>query len=482
MVDVINQLKDEVRRIEHMNSESNVRANVIRGVFLKECGYDVKNSIEEESLVNGFCDLYVPINEKIGLPIEIKNGKQSLKVTDVEQLKRYASVKGQRFGLLTNGYEYLLADFTITPNPTIRGHSLYSYIVFWFNIFKDKGNGWSELKYFNFLTCKHLYEDKRAYFYSDIAQYREWKFDQGLKRISWSAYRSTLYRFFDYYIHYELDYEIYNESFVREYEKIDMPVFNRFVKYLEKDGDVLSTQTLRNIHSHLYNMLYEMEKHQKIRVVGLGDSRKQNLSRYEETDLRKPYAELKPQDMETILNFLKTSKNPIRDTVIFLLTVSLGLERSQLLQLKWDDFDKEYKHIYMDVRKIELPEMLQKHLIELNQISQKAKIKSPLVLQKRQKNKYKPMDEWNINDVFNSFTKISKDKKWEMFSPQHVRNSLLLSLYSANYSIEDIMYITGIDINNISKYISKEELLKRRSKKLNWKSLYGGLLCDTVEN
>ncbi len=35
MVDVINQLKDEVRRIEHMNSESNVRANVIRDVFLK---------------------------------------------------------------------------------------------------------------------------------------------------------------------------------------------------------------------------------------------------------------------------------------------------------------------------------------------------------------------------------------------------------------------------------------------------------------
>ncbi len=29
----------------------------------------MKNSIEEESLVNGFCDLYVPINEKIGLPI-----------------------------------------------------------------------------------------------------------------------------------------------------------------------------------------------------------------------------------------------------------------------------------------------------------------------------------------------------------------------------------------------------------------------------
>ena len=92
MVDVINQLKDEVRRIEHMNSESNVRANVIRDVFLKECGYDVKNSIEEESLVNGFCDFYVAINEKIGLTIEIKNGKMKLKVIEVVKVKRKSVV------------------------------------------------------------------------------------------------------------------------------------------------------------------------------------------------------------------------------------------------------------------------------------------------------------------------------------------------------------------------------------------------------
>ena len=482
MIDVISQLKEEVKRIEHMNSESNVRANVIRDLFLIECGYDVKNSIEEDSLVNGFCDLYVPIYGNIGLPIEIKNGKLPLKITDVEQLKRYAGVKGQRFGLLTNGYEYLLADFNIIPNPTIEGHSLESYVVFWFDIFKDKGNGRSELKYFKFLTRKHLYEDKTLYFYCDIAQYREWKFGQKLKKISWAAYRSTLYRFFDYYISNELDDENYSESFVREYEKIDISVFNRFVKHLEKDDGLLSTQTLRNTHSHLHNMLYELEKHRKIRIIGLGDNRKKNLARYEETDLRKPYTELEAQDIETILNFLKTSKNSVRDIVIFLLTITLGLERSQLLQLKWDDFDKGFKHLTVDERKIALPEILQKYLTKLKQISEKAKIKSPLVLQKRQKTKYKPMSEWNVNDVFNSFTKISKEKKWEMFSPQHVRNSLILSLYSANYSIEDIMYITGIDINNISKYISKEELLKRRSKNVNWKPLYDGLLCTAVEN
>ena len=52
MKDIIPLLQAEVKRIEHMSSESNVRANVIRGIFLKEFGYDVKNCIEECSTVN----------------------------------------------------------------------------------------------------------------------------------------------------------------------------------------------------------------------------------------------------------------------------------------------------------------------------------------------------------------------------------------------------------------------------------------------
>lgn len=100
---------------------------------------------------------------------------------------------------------------------------------------------------------------------------------------------------------------------------------------------------------------------------------------------------------------------------------------------------------------------------------------------KKQKNKPVPMNEWNMNDVFNSFIKISKDKKWEMFSPNYVRSGLILSLYSAKYSIEEIMYITGIDINNISKYISRDEMMKRVSKDINWKPLYDGLLCREIK-
>lgn len=479
MKDIIPLLQAEVKRIEHMSSESNVRANVIRGIFLKEFGYDVKNCIEECSTVKGFCDLYVPIVCNIALPIEIKSSQHPLKITEVRQLQGYASSKGQQFGLLTNGYEYLLADFYIIPKPTIEGHSLESYVVFWFDIFNEKGDEKNGLKYFKYLSCQHLYKDKVTSFFSDIAQYREWKLAKGFQKSSWTSYKSTLYRFFDYYISHELKDEIDIESLERVYEKIDMSVYNRFVKYLQNNQDILSTSALRNMHSHLRNMLYELEQHNKIRIVGLGDSRKKNLARYKETELRKPYTELEVQDIETILNFLKSSKTATRDTVIFLLTVTFGLERSQLLRLKWTDFDNKYKYLTVDERKIVLPKLLRDYIIELKRQTEKAK--SKIVFLKGKKNKTVPMDEWNMNTVFKNFTKISKDKKWEMFSPKYVRSGLILSLYSANYSIEEIMYITGIDINSISKYIPKDEMMKRVSKDINWKALYDGLLCRKLK-
>ena len=481
MKDIIQLLQKEVKRIEHINSESNIRANVIRGVFLKELGYDEKNSIEEYSVVKGFCDLYVPISNNVALPIEIKNGKDSLKIEEIGQIQRYASSKGQRYGLLTNGFEYILADFQIKPNPTIEGHSLESYIVFWFDIFNEKGDKKNELKYFKYLSYQHLYKDKVTSFFGDIAQYREWKFAQGFKRSSWTSYKSTLYRFFDYYISYELKDEIDRESLERAYEKMDMSVYNRFVKHLQNNKEVLSTSALRNMHSHLRNMLYELEQHRKIRIIGLGNSRKKNLARYTETELRKPYTELEVQDIETILNFLKSSKTATRDTVIFLLTVTFGLERSQLLQLKWTDFDNKCRYLTIEGRKLVLPKLLQDCIMELKKQSEKTKNKSQILFLKNRNNKSVPMDEWNMNTVFDNFMKISKDKKWEMFSPKYVRSGLILSLYASKYSIEDIMYITGIDINSISKYISKDEMLKRRSEKINWEPLYDGLLCRGIK-
>lgn len=224
-------------------------------------------------------------------------------------------------------------------------------------------------------------------------------------------------------------------------------------------------------------MLYELEKHERIRFISISDSRKENLIVYEETEDKRSVTELNTEDIQVILDFLKTKRNSNRDIVIFLLEVTLGLERSQLLELNWDVFDKSFKYISLEGRKIELCPILQEYLIKLNKEGKRAKIKSQKLFQVFYDGEYRPMREWNINDVFNNFVQITNDEKWKDYSPKFIRKSLIRTMFFAGYSLEDIMYITGIDINNISKCIKMNELLQRRSKKINWKQLYDGILC-----
>ena len=89
------------------------------------------------------------------------------------------------------------------------------------------------------------------------------------------------------------------------------------------------------------------------------------------------------------------------------------------------------------------------------------------------------MSEWGINYIFDELVEITNDEKWRDYSPKYLRNCLILSLFKAKYSLEDIIYITGIDIKNIFNYITTDMILDRKNFKVNWQKLYDGVLCDT---
>ncbi|MDF2609027.1 MAG: hypothetical protein K0R92_501 [Lachnospiraceae bacterium] len=80
---------------------------------------------------------------------------------------------------------------------------------------------------------------------------------------------------------------------------------------------------------------------------------------------------------------------------------------------------------------------------------------------------------------------ISEEEKWSFFSPQYVRNCLVDVLFSAEYSIDEIIYQTGIDVKNIHRYISNEDIIERQMnnpKGLVKKKLFDGLLEVAIED
>ena len=117
-----------------------------------------------------------------------------------------------------------------------------------------------------------------------------------------------------------------------------METIKEFIKARKRNSDNVSYDTVNNNYTHIYNMLYELRKHGKISYISLDDSRKQNLIEYQETEQKKIYEKIETEDVKDIIAFLKQGRNATRDVVLFLLTVTLGLERSQLLELTWDNF------------------------------------------------------------------------------------------------------------------------------------------------
>ncbi|MCF2642356.1 MAG: type I restriction enzyme HsdR N-terminal domain-containing protein [Roseburia sp.] len=478
MEEIIKQLRKEFNRIGDNRQESNIRLHIIENTFMNYYGYDLSKCIEEKSVPKGMCDVFIPTIRNEALIIEVKNGKKPIDVNAIVQVQRYVTSEGQRFAILSNGYEYLLLDFNIKPANN-RKNKFGGYVVFWFDIFKARQKGFTELRYFKYLSFENLYRNESTQFFCDVAQYREWKYEQNLKDDSWNDYRCSLYQFFDFYakkVPYKASYEIVGK---KAYESLGMNVFNDFIKECKRNKGNSSSKTIKNNFSHIYGMLDEMKKHGKIGYISLSDSRKENLMEYEETELRKTPVVISTKDIQMILRHMTNKRKSIRDTVVVLLTISLGLERSQLLKLRWDDFDKGYKNILIKRRRIELPPILQTYLLKLHEENTRLKIKSPYIFQVYYQKEFRPMREWNINDIFDDLAQITHDSKWKDYSPQFVRNCLIRTLFFAGYSLEDIMYITGINIKNISKYISMDELLQRRSNKINWKPLFDGLLCES---
>ena len=90
--------------------------------------------------------------------------------------------------------------------------------------------------------------------------------------------------------------------------------------------------------------------------------------------------------------------------------------------------------------------------------------------------KYKQVNESTINDVFSEFGKV--DEYGEFYSPKYLKGCLVISMFYDGYSLEDIIYITGVDMKNLGKYITTDMIVERKKGNINWKKLYDGILCE----
>ena len=140
----------------------------------------------------------------------------------------------------------------------------------------------------------------------------------------------------------------------------------------------------------------------------------------------------------------------------------MGLERSALIDLNKKMFNLEKSEFKIGNRIIPLPTKITFLVSELIRDNTKKGIKGSHLFYTYYLKKYNVMTENSINKVFERIKNIDlSNEKWTVFSPQYIRSCLIKLLFENNYTIEDISYLTGMDLTNISKHITFEEICNK---------------------
>lgn len=458
---IIEHIRSKYEKLKsaQMLKEENIKVNLVMYVFLAELGYDLDNCKLEEWRMPGECDICVKIpKEETGdkdeyLAIETKSGDSALGAKEIHQLINYMSK--ETWGVLTNGIQYVLVNNKIdTSNTSITDDEtlLLSKVVFWFDLSKARNY---DLKYFSYLSKDNIFINKTTTYFQYIAQFKALKFIN--KENSWGTYKSTLFQFFDYYSNLMGKY--------RELSRIDTDDFIKFIKLKQKSDNglpksITSKKSINNSFSHLNEMFSTLE----IKNETFSKGRENILRVFEETEHKKSVNYLTVENISKIITYFEGKESAARNVAIFVLCAYIGMEKPKIYKLKWSSIDLTHNLLLIDNKKIPMCSILVYAFSKLDEFRKKNKIKGDYVFVTYYQGKYKPFQENTINGIFNSIVDIDSNvDMWKIFSPQYVRNCLFTALYESGMYLDEIMFLTGIDLKNIGKYITNQQIIDRQS-------------------
>ena len=391
--------------------------------------------------------------EKLYLRFIESNNITSSHIQDYIKFLHHKGLSSEIYGILTNGREYLLLNSRFYNQKDEQNS-----IIFWFDLLSSKAP--NRQKYFSYLSKQAIIDNKAVNNFKMIAQF---KIYYNADSKSYAQYVSTLESFFYYFAPPTCSVNR-NFTFVSTQDIYGF-LDEKRKAINENSGRKLNKKTsLNNTYSHIssfYKCLYE---HNEIKQIHIETSRKEALRLYPNTQPYRHTMQITNNDISLMIDILQKSRYFKRNLAIFALCAYLGLERKTIYNLNWEnivEYDKEYPHIIIENRKIPICNLLTNYFSDLrnqNNIDIHTQPHLPVFTSGRFGNR---LSESAINDVFDSFKKLSKEPndKWSKMCPQILRFTLIEELFQCGFSIEEIIYITGIDINNIGKYISNADII-----------------------
>ncbi|KZL88786.1 tyrosine-type recombinase/integrase [Clostridium magnum] len=412
---------------EGIINEETIKISIVRNFFLmqgaEESWFDYEPFPDKSKEIKDRVDIAVKFNgidslEKT-LYIEVKKGSKDLSSNFLtskacKQLVRYIHSANLEWGILTDGNCYMLF------NDSIKG-SLEQKEVLRFYLFNPlnksaKYRNESNLKYFD-LKC--LFRFQTTNYFKYLSEFKAYFKNENKTENSLKQYESTIYNFLDYTADKE-------KSFSLGY--IDPNKFKQYLlddissKITNKSKKIPDTETtIKNKFAHISSFCDMLENKRDISVNPFRKFKSKGFKKEFisediniETD-NEPKELLKESEIESILNSYNNTRESIRNKLIFLLFLYLGLDIQEIKLLKVNDIDLNKQAIHLANRTIPLHPSIFNLLKRYIEDRNSKKIKSEYLICRYYGNHYYHFEDSNFNKIisvkFNTLDIPDKRKK-----------------------------------------------------------------------
>ena len=218
-----------------------------------------------------------------------------------------------------------------------------------------------------------------------------------------------------------------------------------------------SPDTVVNIYAHI--SVYLRDK-MGVRTNGFEMSRKDVLKAF--TGIRREELGdiMDKRRLQTINQFFaRKQTHQLRNLTIFYLTICYGIGRRQICQLKWSDIKWSEREIVLDKIAKPMPKQLVSLLRELEEEHKDKGYPNENVFYVKRMGECYPITKDTINNLFSSLMEINpEDMVYTQYSPAKIRKTLA-GILLKELSLQEVMCLLSIEAENLSRYLSTEEIL-----------------------
>lgn len=432
MDNTYNKLLDKIQNISKLPSKSSEDffQKIVLELFIQETDY--------KDIVFLSCDKEKGVIQYEELTIVGTNNTNSS--IELRALKYRCINLDTKWGMLFNPKGIWLINTSIKTDNSVpfRNEQIVLEIKYGKNTNK---------KYFKYFLAENVIGSKQnANFYRDIINFKNTAY-QG-KSESWVGYHSTLKRMLDFYAEHKGDYGDYGESV---YNQMD-PAF--FLEYVEKATNTRSKNSVKNAYHHVSGFLNEYSTQGVLNI-----SPEKLISEIPNLSSKAGWVDIMDVDkLKTALATFEKGRHELRNKAILLLLLAFGMERRKICTLEWEKnyikVSEEKRALKVAGRVYPMPGYLAQ-ILEL--LRQEAGSKQYIFYSKDGKGPFKV---GAINIILSTISEaLPGENFYSYLTSANIRKSLAKYLLKNGYPLEKIYYLMDMEMNNLSNYFTKEEII-----------------------